>query len=272
MPRASAPVRASGPSPAGLPPAGPWAETAVVSPVDPVDAGADVVEPPVTGAVEDPVDGSVPDSTDAPSEGSGVGVACTSAEMRGSSSVSMPERQRLSSVSLYQFEPSDTGVQDALKGTSTSLSSMRTTAIYSYEGVLRVMPGTTFAILIGVLIGFPISVTNILPGAAFADLTQYDTIMTGVNRAGMFYASRNFITSLSQSVVMFATPALIAIGSTTGQATVFGVRLTAGVAAVTIAVALVLYVFYDDRHVTSTIDEFNRTRSGEGADTVPADL
>lgn len=141
------------------------------------------------------------------------------------------------------------------------------TAIYFSEVVVEVVPGRTFAILVGVLIGFPISVTNILPSAAFADLTQYDTIRTGVNRAGMFYASRNFITSLSQSIVLFVTPALIAVGSTTGHATVAGVRLSAGVAAVTIAVALVLFAFYDDRYVTSTIDQFNRART---APPVPA--
>lgn len=138
------------------------------------------------------------------------------------------------------------------------------TAIYLYEWVLAVMPGTAFAVLIGLLIGFPISVTNILPGAAFADLTQHDTIATGINRAGMFFASRNFITSLSQSVVLFVTPALIALGSTTGQATVPGVRLTAGVAAVTIAVATVLYVFYDDRHVTRVIDDHNAAVAAGG--------
>ncbi|GAA2182547.1 MFS transporter [Brooklawnia cerclae] len=130
-------------------------------------------------------------------------------------------------------------------------------AIFWYPVVLQVMGSTTFAVLIGLLIGFPISVTNILPAAAFADLTQYDTIKTGVNRAGMFFASRNFITSLGQSLVLFVTPALVALGSTTGQATVEGVRLTAGVAAVAIAVASVLYWRYDDRHVTATIDEYN---------------
>lgn len=138
-------------------------------------------------------------------------------------------------------------------------------AIYQYEAVLTVLPGTVFAVLIGVLIGFPISVTNILPPAAFADLTQYDTIRTGINRAGMFFASRNFITSLSQSIVLFVTPALISIGSVDGRATEFGVRLSAGVAAVTIAFACVLYFFYDDRHVTRVLAEHERNGSGEAS-------
>lgn len=139
------------------------------------------------------------------------------------------------------------------------------TAIYQYEAVLAVIPGIAFAVLIGVLIGFPISVTNILPAAAFADLTQYDTIRTGINRAGMFYASRNFITSLSQSIVLFVTPWLIALGSVDGRATVYGVRLSAGVAAITIALACILYFFYDDRHVTRVITEHDAEQDREAA-------
>ena len=137
------------------------------------------------------------------------------------------------------------------------------TAIFQYEWVQQLLPATTFAILIGVLIGFPISVTNILPSAAFADLTQYDTIQTGVNRAGMFYASRNFISSLATSLVLFVTPMIIASGSTTGQATVGGVRATAGVAAVAIAIACLLYWRYDDREVTRTIDAFNAANAAQ---------
>lgn len=133
-------------------------------------------------------------------------------------------------------------------------------AIFQYEWVLQVLSPTAFAILIGLLIGFPISVTNILPSAAFADLTQYDTIKTGLNRAGMFYASRNFITSLGQTVVLFVNPLLIAWGSDSGYATVFGVRLTAGVAAVAIAVSTLLYWRYDDREVMAVI-EADRART-----------
>ncbi len=131
-------------------------------------------------------------------------------------------------------------------------------AIYEYQWVLTLLSAEVFALLIGVLIGFPISVTNILPSAAFADLTEYDTITTGINRAGMFYASRNFITSLAQTVVIAVTPTLIAWGSDDGKATVDGVRLTAGVAAVAIAAATALYWFYDDKGIVAALDEHRR--------------
>lgn len=128
------------------------------------------------------------------------------------------------------------------------------TAIFLSGWVITAIPPIPFAVAIGLLIGFPISVTNILPSAAFADLTQYDALVTGVDRAGMFFASRNFITSLGQTVVLFITPLLVAIGSTSGHATVTGVRLTALVAAIAIAVSLLLYARYDDRGITAAID------------------
>jgi GPH family glycoside/pentoside/hexuronide:cation symporter len=131
-------------------------------------------------------------------------------------------------------------------------------AIYLYRYVLDgVVPGALFAVLIGVFIGVPISITNIIPPSAFADLTQFDTISTGLNRAGMFFAARSFVTSLSSTVVLLVVPALISLGSTDGKATVAGVQLTALVSGVFIAAALALFAFYDDRDVIAAINRHN---------------
>ena len=72
------------------------------------------------------------------------------------------------------------------------------------------------ALLIGVLIGFPISITNIIPVAAFADLAQFDSIQTGQNRQAMFVASRNLLQQLSQAVVLVIVPIAIT-GSISGS-------------------------------------------------------
>ena len=137
--------------------------------------------------------------------------------------------------------------------------------IFLNQALLPLIGGQAFGILIGLLIGFPISITNILPLAAFADMAQYDTIKSGENRAGMFVAARNFTMQISQSVVMFVVPGVITLGSTTGKATFEGVRVTAAIAAVVIALALVFYCFYDDRGVTRVIDEDNGKKEGQAA-------
>ncbi|MDR2090355.1 MAG: MFS transporter [Clostridiales bacterium] len=131
------------------------------------------------------------------------------------------------------------------------------TAIALHAVIVPAIGGTAFAVLIGVFIGFPISITNIIPSSAFADLAQYDTIKTGVNRAGMFSAVRSFILQLAQSIVTFILPALISKGSAAGNATVEGTRLVAVTAAVIIGFSLVFYFLYDDKEVAKTIKEDN---------------
>lgn len=111
----------------------------------------------------------------------------------------------------------------------------------------------TVAILIGVLVAFPIACTNILPSAAFADMAQYDTIKTGHERAGMFVAARQFVTKLSQAAVTAIVSYTMYLGSTDGYPTAGGVRATALIAAVCLAGAIGIYALYDDRHVMETI-------------------
>jgi Na+/melibiose symporter and related transporters len=137
------------------------------------------------------------------------------------------------------------------------------TGIFFNQALLPLIGGRVFGILIGLLIGFPISITNILPLAAFADMAQYDTIKTGENRAGMFVAARNFTMQLSQSITLIVIPGVIALGSLNGKATYEGVRLTAIIAAVSIALALAVYSLYDDRGITKTIDDDNREKAAQ---------
>ena len=130
--------------------------------------------------------------------------------------------------------------------------------IYSYETVIALIGGPGFALVIGFVIAMPIAITNIIPASMFADLAQYDTIKTGKNRAGMFLAARNFANKLCQSIVVIACALLLGKGADgTGAATAAGVQSTALVASIFVASALVIYVFYDDKEITSAIKAHN---------------
>jgi GPH family glycoside/pentoside/hexuronide:cation symporter len=131
------------------------------------------------------------------------------------------------------------------------------TAISLHGFIVPAIGGIAFAVLIGIFIGFPISITNIIPSAAFADIAQYDTIKTGVNRAGMFSAVRSFILQFSQSIVTFILPVLISTGSADSRATVEGTRLVAITAAVIIGFSLVFYFLYDDKEIVAAIKAEN---------------
>ncbi len=126
-------------------------------------------------------------------------------------------------------------------------------AIYNYRLVIAAVGGPVFAILIGLVIAFPIAITNIIPASMFADLAQYDAVKTGQNRAGMFLAARNFANKLCQAVVAVACSLLLTGGS--GAATSGGVQKTALVAMVFVAMAVVIYSFYNDKEVARVIRE-----------------
>jgi Na+/melibiose symporter-like transporter len=106
------------------------------------------------------------------------------------------------------------------------------------------------------VIAFPIAITNIIPASIFADLAQYDTIKTGQNRAGMFFAARNFANKLCQSIVVIVCALLLGTGTGgTGAATSEGIRNTALVAMIFLAISVVVYCFYNDKEVVRTIKE-----------------
>jgi GPH family glycoside/pentoside/hexuronide:cation symporter len=128
----------------------------------------------------------------------------------------------------------------------------------SLAGPTATVGCVTAAILIGVLIAFPIACTNILPPSAFADMAQYDRILTGLNRTGTFVAARQFVTKLSQAIVAAIVSYTMYLGSTDSYPTHAGVRATALIAACCICLAIVAYVFYDDRSIIATIEEWNR--------------
>jgi GPH family glycoside/pentoside/hexuronide:cation symporter len=124
--------------------------------------------------------------------------------------------------------------------------------------VVSTIGAQTFALIIGFGIAMPIAITNIIPASMFADLAQYDTIKTGLNRAGMFLAARNFVNKLCQSIVVIACATLLGKGADgTGAATSEGVQATALVACIFVACALSIYFFYDDKEISNAIKASN---------------
>ena len=137
------------------------------------------------------------------------------------------------------------------------------TVLYSsialHDYVVRFISPVNFAILLGVLIGFPISITNIVPNAAFADIAQLDQIRSGEDNTAMFMTVRAFVQQLGQSAVVALCPIIISYNSPGfALATAEGVQVTAIIISVMIFVALVCYLFFDDRETAAEIDAYNR--------------
>lgn len=153
---------------------------------------------------------------------------------------------------IYFYEPIS-----AFFGTAPVTSAF----ILSFAGQGAIMGDVVCAFLIGLLIAFPIACTNILPAAAFADLAQHDAIKTGENKTGMFVAARAFAFKVSNAVVMLIVSQVMYFGTTNDYPTVFGVRLTAIIAAAFLLVAALIYTRYNDKVVVAEINEFNQQKS-----------
>ena len=128
-------------------------------------------------------------------------------------------------------------------------------AIYLHHIFTPLFGSVPFCILIGVVLGFPISITNIIPQTVYADMAQYDAILTKDNKQAMFSAARSFVVQFGNSSVLMIIPLVISWQSTDSRATVVGVRTTALVALILVAVAVSFYAFYNDNEIQKVIKE-----------------
>ncbi len=116
---------------------------------------------------------------------------------------------------------------------------------------------------------FPIAVFGILPNAIIADIAEADGIQNGNFKAAIFFGARTLMSKLGQSLTLFVFPIVstLTIGRaevlTEAQAqaqeldvvgaTTSGVRFTAVVAVVALAVGFALFLRYDEKKVLRTL-------------------
>lgn len=98
-----------------------------------------------------------------------------------------------------------------------------------------------------VFAALPMAIFGILPQAMVADIAESDSVTTGSNREGMFFAARTFAFKLGQSLSMLIFTAVSTIGTGTGyRVAAFGAALFCGIGAV-------LLVFYNENKINAVI-------------------
>lgn len=107
------------------------------------------------------------------------------------------------------------------------------------------------AILIVVCGSFPMAIFGILPQAIVADIAQSDSITTGENRSGMFYAARTFAMKFGQSLAMIAFTSLATIKATINPS--YGYRVVAIVAAICCGIGGLLMALFNEKKIISII-------------------
>lgn len=112
------------------------------------------------------------------------------------------------------------------------------------------IPGIVWAVTMTVLAAVPMAILGILPQAVLADIAQSDSVKTGENREGMFYAARTFSMKLGQSLAMILFTSLALVGSAST-----GYRITALVAAVLCLIGGLIFFTYNEHKVLEAITE-----------------
>lgn len=97
--------------------------------------------------------------------------------------------------------------------------------------------------ILAIVAALPMAIFGILPQAMVADISQSDSILTGENREGMFYAARTFAFKLGQSISMLLFTAVATIGLNG-----MGYRIAAGIAAVfCLGGGIILFAFNENK-------------------------
>ena len=135
--------------------------------------------------------------------------------------------------------------------------------------------GMIWGIIIAVSAGIPMAILGILPQACVADVSELNTLETGEDRSGMFFAARTFAMKLGQALSMVIytsiTAAAVAIvNAQTGGAGVEGLspqllsqiqgpyRTTAVVATVACLIGAFLFLLYNEKDIMGRIEELKK--------------
>ena len=128
---------------------------------------------------------------------------------------------------------------------------MFSTAFF-YTGFMGKIPFLSAAaqgFVLMVFAALPMAIFGILPQAMVADIAESDSVTTGSNREGMFFAARTFAFKLGQSLSMLIFTAVSTIGTATGT----GYRIAAFGAALFCGIGAVLLVFYNENKINAVI-------------------
>lgn len=128
---------------------------------------------------------------------------------------------------------------------------MFSTAFF-YTGFMGKIPFLSAAaqgFVLMVFAALPMAIFGILPQAMVADIAESDSVTTGSNREGMFFAARTFAFKLGQSLSMLIFTAVSTIGTATGA----GYRVAAFGAALFCGIGAVLLVFYNENKINAVI-------------------
>lgn len=118
--------------------------------------------------------------------------------------------------------------------------------IYVGDKIAALAPGHELwiGLAMGLVVAFSFAAINILPQAMLSDIIQQDSIKSGVNREGIFSATKTFIEKIASAVAMMVVSSVLAVGAVSGESIgLKGVKLT-GIYAGIFSILSLIFSFY----------------------------
>ena len=70
--------------------------------------------------------------------------------------------------------------------------------------IFSIQPGQiTFILVLAIMAGISVSTAHVLPDAIFPDVIEWDELLTGRRREGIFYGVKNFVRKLTGALAIF---------------------------------------------------------------------
>ena len=129
--------------------------------------------------------------------------------------------------------------------------------IFFADKIAALAPGKELLVGLGlgIVVSFPFAAINILPQSILSDIIQQDSLQSGVNREGIFSATKTFIEKCASALAMMVVSSVLAIGAGPGESVgLLGVKLTGVFAGGFSLLSLLFFLFYNDRKVTEYIE------------------
>ena len=111
-----------------------------------------------------------------------------------------------------------------------------------FVGFLPVVPPVIQALGFAALLGLPLAPVQTFPNALIADITDYDTLRTGMRREGTYYATQATLEKTASALAPLLLTLLLVLGSTTANP--IGIRLVGPVAGVATLLGYLLFRGY----------------------------
>lgn len=88
---------------------------------------------------------------------------------------------------------------------------------------------------------------------------MWQPFVSGVNREGIFSAVKTFIEKIASAIAMMGVSSILAIGAASGEFVgLQGVKLTGVFAGIFSLLSLIVFVFYNDKKGTETIEKYRK--------------